>query len=132
MSKAPQAKVPPRSEGTAQPVEATVQQGLAERTLAKLISFGEAPTPVQLEEGSGFDKDAALALLREAFREANCHATLQNVHFWDLAGNSRLVADLDGQQVVLPANGPPQVGQILQWNGQTYYVGSLKEPSNAS
>jgi len=112
--------VRPPLEGQATAAEVEVQEDLAERTFDRLIDVGEEPGVM---DNSGREK--ALAVLRDAFREAHCDATLHNVHFWDLGGQSRIVSG----ETVIPVSALPAVGTILTWAGKTYYIGSLREVS---
>jgi hypothetical protein len=116
-------RAPARPEGTPTVREITVQTDLASRTLDKLQAILD-----QHEMGQELHPDtraAALAILREAFREAHCDATVNQVYFWDLGGQSRARGlSSDGEEISLPATALPPVGTVLDWNGKTYYVAS--------
>jgi hypothetical protein len=108
MSKAP---VRP-AEGAGTTATVHVQQDLATRTLQKLhdaCNFQE------------YDDPEALDIMQKALVEAHCDVTLWNVHWWDLAGNSRIVADGD---IMIPYPSLPDVGTVIQWQGRSYYVAS--------
>lgn len=113
---------PPRAEGHATIVDTSIQRSLPFRTFDKLNA---------LTEGELSDhQDAALTVLLEAFREANCHASLFDVTLWDLAGNVR-IQGMTGEDisVVIPCDHLPAVGSIINWENQTYYIASHKEPT---
>lgn len=112
--------VQPKAEGQAQPVTVAVQPDLAERTLAKLQSLY---TNWDIENPSEAHEQA-LTALRQAFAEAHCHHTLHDVRFWDLGANSRIIAG----NTTIPYPSLPAIGSVIEWQGQTYYIASLKEP----
>jgi hypothetical protein len=118
-------RAPARPEGQPTIREVTIQTDLASRTaerLAKALDQELHPT----------QREAALAILREAFREAHCDATITEVFFWDLGGQSRARGKAsDGEEISLPATELPPVGTVLDWNGKTYYVASHRTPAKA-
>lgn len=122
MSKIP-GRVPQPAQGTAEAAQVEIQRGLAARTLDKLDDYYASLGA----DVSARNEPAALALLEEAFAEANCHATLYDCTFWDLAGHSRLRGTApSGEEVTIPCTELPKPGTIISWNGLTYYIGSHK------
>ena len=117
-------KVPARPEGQPTIREIAVQKDLASRTLNKLQdALRDIPEmDAKLHPST---EQAALAVLREAFREAHCDATIYDAFFWDLGGQSRVRAKTSEDEAVsIPSTELPPVGTVLDWNGKTYYVAS--------
>lgn len=115
-------KVPARPEGQPQVKTVVVQSDLASRTLDKLQDLLD-----QHEMGQALHPDkeaAALALLREAFKEAHCDHTLHQAYFWDLGAQSRVRAQSAHGEVSIPSSELPPVGTVLDWAGDTYYIAS--------
>jgi hypothetical protein len=115
---------PAEGAGTAATIH--VQQDLAERTLARLLTILGDGTDLgtDMEDLPPDPKNKSLTVLRAAFTEAHCDVTLWNVHWWDLAGNSRIVADGD---IMIPYPSLPDVGTVIQWQGRSYYVASHRD-----
>ena len=112
----PQKNVPQPSNAKATEAEVVFAKDLATRTLQKLK-----------EEVEAQNDEAALRVLDEAFREANCDHSLFDCHFWDLAGNTRIHGlNAEGEPVVIPATSLPPVGTVINFSNITYYIASHK------
>jgi hypothetical protein len=104
--------VPAPAEAKAKTEEVVFQRDLAARTLEKIYG-PDAP----------LDNESALAVLNEAFKEANCNYSLFACDILDLAGNRRLRGfDNTGQGVIIPAEDLPPVGTVISYNTLTYYI----------
>jgi hypothetical protein len=115
MSTPPKRNVPQPMSGQATKVEVFIPPSLAERTLRKLL----------IED---LNEEASLKILEEAFKEASCDQSLFEAEIWELDRASRLKAQNEAvEQVLIPSTSLPAVGELVIFDGLTYYIVSHKE-----